>query len=327
MADVAAPPYRTIPIIPALKPGSMEDVRSFVANDKINEALGFPGQLVEDWHDKAIAKMGELLTKYRSLKVYMDACVHCGACSDKCHYFIGTQDPKNMPVARQDLMRSVYRRYFTLPGQTVSQAGRGTRSDARSAGRVVHLFSPVFRVPPLLGLLPLRNRHRRSHHGSARDPRFRRLRTEILQRDHRQGASHRQQPWPARPGTERYAGGSGRGRQGRDRHRCAFPDRCEGCGSTADHAVCRFLRRTAHRQPDRLRQGISRHRHQLDAVLDGFRGGQLRHVHRQLRSVAQDCAAHSRSCAGTGREAHRRRRVRPCLARCLQLLEHPDRCR
>ena len=117
MADVAAPPYRTIPIIPALKPGSMEDVRSFVANDKINEALGFPGQLVEDWHDKAIAKMGELLTKYRSLKVYMDACVHCGACSDKCHYFIGTQDPKNMPVARQDLMRSVYRRYFTLPGK------------------------------------------------------------------------------------------------------------------------------------------------------------------------------------------------------------------
>jgi Fe-S oxidoreductase len=47
----------------------------------------------------------------------MDACVHCGACSDKCHYFIGTGDPKNMPVARQDLMRSVYRRYFTLPGK------------------------------------------------------------------------------------------------------------------------------------------------------------------------------------------------------------------
>jgi Fe-S oxidoreductase len=41
--------------------------------------------------------------------------VHCGACSDKCHYFIGTADPKNMPVARQDLMRSVYRRYFTIP--------------------------------------------------------------------------------------------------------------------------------------------------------------------------------------------------------------------
>src|SRR5512145_1551320 len=119
MADIVAPAYRTIPIIPALKPGAMEGKGPFVASDKINEALGFPGQLVEDWHDKVIAKMGELLSKYRSLKVFMDACVHCGACSDKCHYFIGTQDPKNMPVARQDLMRSVYRRYFTLPGKLV----------------------------------------------------------------------------------------------------------------------------------------------------------------------------------------------------------------
>ena len=61
--------------------------------------------------------MGELVGKYRSLRVYLDACVHCGACSDKCHYFLGTGDPKNMPVARQDLMRGVYRRHFTLPGK------------------------------------------------------------------------------------------------------------------------------------------------------------------------------------------------------------------
>ncbi|TXT27215.1 MAG: hypothetical protein FD134_121 [Gallionellaceae bacterium] len=116
-AEITAPPYRTIPIIPALKPGAMAETKSFVANEKIQEAIGFPGKLVDDWHDRAIARMGELLTQYRSLKVFLDACVHCGACSDKCHYFIGTQDPKNMPVARQDLMRSVYRRYFTLPGK------------------------------------------------------------------------------------------------------------------------------------------------------------------------------------------------------------------
>ncbi|HNB46787.1 MAG TPA: (Fe-S)-binding protein, partial [Burkholderiaceae bacterium] len=48
---------------------------------------------------------------------FMDACVHCGACTDKCHYFLGTGDPKNMPVARQELMRSVYRRHFTLAGK------------------------------------------------------------------------------------------------------------------------------------------------------------------------------------------------------------------
>jgi Fe-S oxidoreductase len=118
--EITAPPYRVIPIVPALQPEAMAHSKPFVANEKINEAIGFPGKLAENWqetHDAIIAKMGELLKKYRSLKVYLDACVHCGACSDKCHYFIGTQDPKNMPVARQDLLRSVYRRYFTLPGK------------------------------------------------------------------------------------------------------------------------------------------------------------------------------------------------------------------
>jgi len=61
--------------------------------------------------------MGELLGKYRSFQVYLDACVKCGACTDKCHYFIGTADPKNMPVGRQDLLRKVYRRYFTFAGK------------------------------------------------------------------------------------------------------------------------------------------------------------------------------------------------------------------
>ncbi|MBU2582026.1 MAG: (Fe-S)-binding protein [Alphaproteobacteria bacterium] len=103
--------------IPKLACGSMRDSKPFVAKDAHQAALGYPGELVDDWQDKAISKMGELLTKYRSLQVYMDSCVKCGACTDKCHYFLGTGDPKNMPVGRQDLMRKVYRRYFTFAGK------------------------------------------------------------------------------------------------------------------------------------------------------------------------------------------------------------------
>ncbi len=103
--------------IPALAPGAMAESRPFPASEAHNTALGFPGELVENWQERAIDKMGELLTKYRSLKVYLDSCVKCGACTDKCHYFLGTGDPKNMPVARQDLFRKVYRRYFTLTGK------------------------------------------------------------------------------------------------------------------------------------------------------------------------------------------------------------------
>ena len=116
-AKVEAPALREFPVAPPLARGAMEASRPYVANDKIQQAIGFPGELAAGWEAKAVAHLGTLLDTYRSLKVYMDACVHCGACSDKCHYFIGTQDPKNMPVARQDLMRSVYRRYFTLPGK------------------------------------------------------------------------------------------------------------------------------------------------------------------------------------------------------------------
>ena len=79
------PRLKTYPVIPLVQAGAMSHLKPFVASEPIQKALGFPGELAEDWQSKAIAKMGELLGKYRSLQVYMDACVHCGACSDKCH--------------------------------------------------------------------------------------------------------------------------------------------------------------------------------------------------------------------------------------------------
>ena len=103
--------------VPKLSEGTMEHITCFVAKPDHQEALGFPGEKVENWKEVAIDKMGDLLSRYRSFQVFMDACVKCGSCTDKCHYFIGTQDPKNMPVGRQDLLRKVYRRYFTFAGK------------------------------------------------------------------------------------------------------------------------------------------------------------------------------------------------------------------
>jgi Fe-S oxidoreductase len=102
---------------PPLAPDVMSQCRPYVAQPQHNEPLGFPGALVEDWPRQAIARMGELLERSRPLRVFLDSCVKCGACTDKCHYFLGTGDPKNMPVARQDLLRSVYRYYFTPAGR------------------------------------------------------------------------------------------------------------------------------------------------------------------------------------------------------------------
>ena len=117
MADFDVPELTEYPITPKLKEGVMAHSSPYIAAEKFQEPLGFPGTLPDNWKDVAIDKMGELLGKYRSLQVFLDICVHCGACTDKCHYFLGTTDAKNMPVARQELLRKVYRRYFTFAGK------------------------------------------------------------------------------------------------------------------------------------------------------------------------------------------------------------------
>ncbi|MCV6637174.1 sulfate reduction electron transfer complex DsrMKJOP subunit DsrK [Candidatus Albibeggiatoa sp. nov. NOAA] len=115
--EYTVPEFRPYPVIPILQEDAMVGDGPFIAKPNHQEDLGFPGELVENWEEKAIEKMGDMLKKYRSLQVYLDSCVKCGACTDKCHYMIGSKDPKNMPVARQDLLRSVYRRYFTFAGK------------------------------------------------------------------------------------------------------------------------------------------------------------------------------------------------------------------
>jgi Fe-S oxidoreductase len=116
-ADFEIPELQEYPEIPAVVPGTMAHSKPFIAKAEFQTPLNFPGELPDDWQKQAIDAMGDLLGKYRSLQVYLDSCVKCGACTDKCHYYLGTQDPKNMPVGRQDLLRKVYRRYFTFAGK------------------------------------------------------------------------------------------------------------------------------------------------------------------------------------------------------------------
>ena len=117
MADFETPELKEYPVIPLLHEGTMAHSKPYVAKPEFQAQLGFPGELVENWEQVALDKMQELTGKYRSFQVFLDSCVKCGACTDKCHYYLGTSDPKNMPVARQDLLRKVYRRYFTFAGK------------------------------------------------------------------------------------------------------------------------------------------------------------------------------------------------------------------
>jgi Fe-S oxidoreductase len=74
-------------------------------------------KLPENWKETILRGMKDRLGRYRSFRLFLDICVRCGACADKCHFFIGSGDPKNMPVLRAELLRSIYRRYFTFSGK------------------------------------------------------------------------------------------------------------------------------------------------------------------------------------------------------------------
>ncbi|MCW5198121.1 (Fe-S)-binding protein [Desulfobulbus sp. F3] len=82
-------------------------------------------KLPENWKDIIIKGLADRLDRFRSLKIFMDCCVRCGACADKCHFFLGTGDPKNMPVLRAELLRSVYRQEFTLAGKLLGKMAGG----------------------------------------------------------------------------------------------------------------------------------------------------------------------------------------------------------
>ena len=100
----------------------------YPAKAKNLDVMGFPHArewavedidwtLPEDWQRIVLEGMADRLAKYRSFKIFMDTCVRCGACADKCHFFLGSGDPKNMPVLRAELLRAVYRKDFTMMGK------------------------------------------------------------------------------------------------------------------------------------------------------------------------------------------------------------------
>ena len=104
----------------------------YASNPKSVEYVGLPyprqwnpaeddWNLPENWKEIVLNGLKERIDRFRSLKLFMDICVRCGACADKCHFFLGSGDPKNMPVLRAELLRSVYRNDFTKAGKLMGK--------------------------------------------------------------------------------------------------------------------------------------------------------------------------------------------------------------
>jgi Fe-S oxidoreductase len=82
-------------------------------------------ELPPGWEQTILRGMKERLEKYRSFRLFMDSCVRCGVCMDKCPIYIGSSNPKNTPVLRGELMRAVYRYYFAPGGRHFPRTTRG----------------------------------------------------------------------------------------------------------------------------------------------------------------------------------------------------------
>ena len=113
---------------PEIRPG----IACYGSKPKDLEYVGLPNprewspfdddwKLPENWEEIIDEGFKDRLDRFRSVKLFMDICVRCGACADKCHFFIGSGDPKNMPVMRAELLRSVYRKKFTTGGKLLGR--------------------------------------------------------------------------------------------------------------------------------------------------------------------------------------------------------------
>ncbi len=53
----------------------------------------------------------------RQLLYYLDICTRCSICKDACHQYVSTRDVLYLPAYRAELIRRVYKKYFTRSGK------------------------------------------------------------------------------------------------------------------------------------------------------------------------------------------------------------------
>jgi len=111
-----------------IKPELKRGVYCGIVEPQTMEDLGLPSlgrwqvsdekwPLPENWKEIVKEEILRRMEMHRSFKLFIDICVRCGACADKCHFFLSTGDPKNMPVLRAELIRSIIKGEFSTFGK------------------------------------------------------------------------------------------------------------------------------------------------------------------------------------------------------------------
>jgi len=93
-------------VTPAATPDTKEDQMSKKTSDRSQKA------------EKVIERMGKKLN--RQIAGSMLACVHCGMCTDSCHYVLANPgDPTYAPAYKADRTRKLFKRHFDWTGRVL----------------------------------------------------------------------------------------------------------------------------------------------------------------------------------------------------------------
>ncbi|MFC1900391.1 (Fe-S)-binding protein [Chloroflexota bacterium] len=67
----------------------------------------------------------------RQLLYYLDICTRCSICKDACHQYVSTKDVRYLPAYRAELIRRIYKKYFTKSGKFIPSISEATEIDDR----------------------------------------------------------------------------------------------------------------------------------------------------------------------------------------------------
>lgn len=111
-----------------------------VAKEADVTALGFTVAAAKDHKRLTLEKLNELRGSMRSLMVMLETCTKCGNCAQQCHSYLGTGDYNNFPAARAELMRRVYKRYFTVAGRLFGRFAGAEEFDEETLSKWLTYF-------------------------------------------------------------------------------------------------------------------------------------------------------------------------------------------
>ncbi len=67
----------------------------------------------------------------RQLLYYLDICTRCSICKDACHQYVTTGDVLYLPAYRAEIIRRVYKKYFTRSGKFYPALSEGSEVDEK----------------------------------------------------------------------------------------------------------------------------------------------------------------------------------------------------